>query len=127
MVGVWILDSTRDDPITDNAITMCANCWGQIIADKNHQPYRVFTTAEVSYTIKRDAEGDIVRVREVLVTLGLAVNHNLLLEEASIDRAIKDILNAVTVVSAILEGVSIIQLFHKMLVLPHCLELIHYR
>ena len=61
------------------------------------------------------------------MTLGLAVNHNLLLKEASIDRAIKDISNAVAVVSAILEGMSIIQLFRKMLVLPHCLELIPYR
>jgi hypothetical protein len=86
----------------------------------------VLTTAEVCHTIERDAKGNVTRVREVFVVLGLAIDHNPLLEEFSIDRAIKDVPDNIIATSAGV-GVSVSQLFREGLVFHHRLELVLHR
>ena len=87
-------------------------------------PDRVLMAAEVCHTIKRDAEGDVVRVREVFVALGLSVNHDLLLEEIVIDRGIEYVPDNIVATAGAGVGVSILQLFCDGLVPKHRPELV---
>ena len=61
------------------------------------------------------------------MTLGLAIDYNLLIKEFSIDRAIEYILNNVLVATGVGIGVSIFELLHEGLVFHHHLELVLHR
>ena len=98
---------------------MSADLWGTVIVDKNNWPDRVLAlvAAEVCHTIKRDAEGNVMRVREIFVVLGLVINHDLFLKEVLVNGAIKYVLDNVVVVTCLGVSVSILQLFYQSLVL----------
>jgi hypothetical protein len=84
----------------------------------------VLASTEVRNPIERDSKGNVTRVREVCVGLGLAINYNLFPEEFLIDGAIEDILNGITIAAGIGMGVSILQLICESLVFHHHLKLI---
>jgi len=123
-VGVQVFDGTWNDTITDYTIVMGANLRGQVIVDEDDWPDRVLATAEVCHAVKRDAESNITRVREVFMTLCLATDHNLFLEESSINGAIEDIPDNIVIMAGVGMGVSVLQLLRKGLVLHHRLDLV---
>ena len=61
------------------------------------------------------------------MTLGLAIDYNLLIKEFLIDRAIKYIPNNVLVAAGVGIGVSIFELLREGLVFHHYLELVLHR
>ena len=61
------------------------NLWREVVVNENYGPDRVLATIEIGNTIKQDAEGNVMRIREVFSALGLAINYDLLFEEIVID------------------------------------------
>ena len=67
-----------------------------------------------------------MRVREVFVVLGFAINNDLFLKEFLVDGAIEDVSNNVAIITGV-GGMPVSQLFCEALVLQHHLELILHR
>jgi hypothetical protein len=87
----------------------------------------VLAAAEVCHAIERDAEGNVTRVGEVFVTLGLAIDHDLLLEETLIDGGIEYVPDNVVIAAGAGVGISVLQLFCDGLIPQHRSELVLHR